>query len=104
MDAETSLEDADIKRFSYCGVYTVRFTRRPNNGFSSRRTFQFIGELGVTVGCIDLMRSTAEIKHQLIKSTSLSRVRPIADEAFRFPYVAREEKASLHFVHLIFIR
>ena len=40
------------------------------------------------------MRSIAEIKHHLIESTSLSHVRPIADEASRFPHVAREEKAD----------
>ena len=46
LDAEMSLEDAEIKRFPDCGVYAIRFGQKSKNGFSSQTTFQSIGEIG----------------------------------------------------------
>ena len=38
-DSEMSQEALEIKRFSDCGVYAVRFAQKSKNTLTSRRTF-----------------------------------------------------------------
>ena len=99
-----SLEDKNSGAYHTVVSKQFDFFKNPRTDFRVEELFNFIGKFGRNhqMRQFDLINGLD--CRSFDKSMSLSHVRPIHDEAFRFRHVIREEEALFDVVRSIFIR